>query len=66
MSDGISLGIVEVLGGTEKALKIRNDEGQMWVPKSVVHDDSEVYEGKAGESGELIVKDWWAEKHNLV
>lgn len=31
-----------------------------WVPKSVIHDDSEVYE-KGGE-GKLVVKTWWAQK----
>jgi hypothetical protein len=31
-----------------------------WVPKSVIHDDSEVY--KDGTEGTLVVKDWYAEK----
>lgn len=31
-----------------------------WVPKSVLHDNSEVY--AVGHSGSLVVKTWWAEK----
>lgn len=35
--------------------------GEEWVPRSVVHDDSEVW--KAGQpEGELVVNEWWAEK----
>jgi len=33
---------------------------ERWVPKSVVHDDSFVFE--TGQSGTLVVKRWWAEK----
>lgn len=37
-----------------------------WVPKSVVHDDSEVW-GKADDCnhGKLIVKRWFAREHDL-
>ncbi len=52
---------------TERAILVEvygNVTNQMWVPKSVIHDDSEVY--KAGTDGQLIVKLWWAEKEGLV
>jgi hypothetical protein len=39
-------------------------ESGEWVPKSCVHDDSEVYE-KGGE-GTFIVKRWFAEKKGWV
>jgi hypothetical protein len=45
---------------TEKAILVEApgfDEPQ-WIPQSVVHDDSEVYE-KDGE-GTLIIEDWFA------
>lgn len=47
---------------TPKALKLRrNDDGNtFFVPKSVVHEDSDVYE--QGTDGKLIVKSWFAEK----
>lgn len=31
-----------------------------YVPKSVIHDDSEVY--AKGHEGKLVVKNWWANK----
>lgn len=46
---------------TEKALLITIDDKDVWVPKSCVHDDSEVYE--VGHEGEVVVKRWWAEKN---
>jgi hypothetical protein len=46
---------------TDRALLIHPDEGgDFWVPKSVVHDDSEVYE--EGHEGVLVVQQWFAEK----
>ncbi len=36
------------------------DRANVWVPKSVVHDDSEV-QGE-GDEGLLIVADWYARK----
>ncbi len=46
-------------------LKIQPKEGpSFWIPKTVVHDDSEVY--KDGDSGTLVVKDWFAEKRGWV
>lgn len=37
---------------------------ERWVPKSVIHDDSEVW--KAGQSGKLVVLHWWADKNGLI
>lgn len=34
--------------------------GQGFLPKSVLHDDSEVF--AVGDEGKLIVKRWWAEQ----
>lgn len=60
-SEPCSLGEGKVLKGTEKALLFEPDgETSFWVPRSVVHDDSEVYEEE--HEGELLVKHWWAEK----
>ena len=69
-AEGVSLGEVEVIRETEKAILVRFDdddperEQQRWIPKSVVHDDSEVWSNDHGE-GELIVKEWWAEANGL-
>jgi len=53
---------VVCVGESTAALKLRvSGTGRtFWVPKSVVHDDSEVY--KDGSSGKLVVQEWFAEK----
>jgi hypothetical protein len=33
-----------------------------WIPKSCLHDDSEVY--KYGHVGKVVVRAWWAEEKN--
>lgn len=44
-----------------KALKMKCDElGFFWVPKSAIHDDSEVY--RVDDEGALVVHDWFAEE----
>jgi hypothetical protein len=51
---------------TPMALLVRCKElaSAIWVPKSVIHDDSEVW--KPFTNGNLIVSRWWAEKRGLV
>jgi len=57
-----SMGEVSVTAETAKALLCVPSKGeQYWIPKSVVHDDSEAW--KKGDSGNLVVKFWWAEKN---
>ena len=52
---------VKVLRETEKALLVLTDEGEeVWVPKSVVDEDSEVYQ--KDDEGTLIVQEWFAKK----
>lgn len=63
-----SLGEYECVHETERALKCVEvgspPEDAIWVPKSVVSDDSEVY--KKGNIGELVVAEWFAEKEGLA
>lgn len=63
--DAYSLGQGKVLRETDKAILFENtDDKQLWVPKSVIHDDSEVWaDADDKREGELIVKQWWAEKN---
>lgn len=49
---------------TEGALLCIIDSEKYWVPKSQIHDDSEVY--KLDTEGALIVVTWWAKKAGLV
>lgn len=68
MSDrGERLGDCQVIRETEKAiLVVLEDDGEreIWIPKTQIHDDSEVW--KEGQTGELIVKAWFAEKEGLA
>lgn len=49
---------------TDKALLAEFEDGSKhWIPKKVIHDDSDVY--KKGTDGNLIVEDWFAEKEGL-
>jgi hypothetical protein len=59
------LGKGECIAETPKAVLVRYDKEQkLWVPKSCLHDDSEVFE--KGGTGHIIVKFWWADKQGLT
>ena len=64
-SDAVYLPNVTAKRETAMALlcEIERDDLR-WVPKSCIHDDSEVF--KEGDEGELAVKSWWAEKEGLA
>ena len=57
---------VTVLQETPKALRIVIEGEEKWVPKSVIHDDSDVFDGDENGTGTLIVKSWWAKKEGLL
>lgn len=38
----------------------------LWVPKSVIHDDSEVFDAGENSHGKLVLKMWFAEKEGLI
>ncbi|MBI4022669.1 hypothetical protein HY375_00690 [Candidatus Berkelbacteria bacterium] len=59
----------DVLGlkSTPKALLVRtgsNPEDLIWVPKSIIDEDSDVHE--PGDTGTLRVPEWWAKKEGLA
>ena len=52
---------------TEKAIfvyGVTDSEDGIWVPKSLVDDDSEVY--KKGDEGTLVLPEWFAVKEGLI
>lgn len=55
---------VSVTMERDKSLCCRIDGDDVWVPKSLIHDNSEVY--KMGSEGELVVPEWWAIEKGLV
>lgn len=50
---------------TAKALLVRIGTKEKWVPKSVIHDDSEVFDLTAAAQSKLVVLGWWARKEGL-
>jgi hypothetical protein len=46
-------------------LVMLKDLTDKWIPKSVIHDDSECFSMKSG-AGKLVVARWWAEKEGLT
>lgn len=62
---GVSLGkTCRLVRKTAKAILVATtDHGEIWVPESCVHDDSEVHVGsKLNEHGELVVNTRFAEQ----
>jgi hypothetical protein len=55
-----------VVAVTEKVLLVETpDEGEVWVPKSVLAPDHEEcldVESEKHDTGELMVRTWWADK----
>jgi len=52
---------------SERALLVdvgAKDGRNHWIPKSLIHDDSEVW--KLGQSGELVVPEWFALQEGLI
>jgi hypothetical protein len=57
---------VEVLRETEKALLVRAETGdEVWIPKSLVDDDSECFSLKSSP-GTMLLPGWFARKERLV
>lgn len=63
---GCDVGEVRAKHETLKALLVRLNGRDVWVPKSVIHEDSEVFDNKDHKEGILIVKKWFADKEGLT
>jgi hypothetical protein len=50
---------------TPRALLIEIDGEEKWVPKSCVHDDSEVFDAKENAEGMLMLVGWWASENGF-
>jgi hypothetical protein len=50
---------VKMIARTEKAILVRYDNAQEWIPDSLIHADSEIYlESDIGDAGKLVIPDW--------
>lgn len=68
--EGADVQVEQVLQESAKAIQVvMLDTGDIkWIPKSVIHSDSEVYEKPTvgNGAGKLVVHMWFAEKAGLV
>ncbi len=64
MNPPVHLQDVTCIRETEKALLVEYEGEEFWVPQSVIHADSEVYQKDT--EGTLVVARWWAESRSLV
>lgn len=64
MSTGFRIEKTTATQATERALLVESDnlDAPCWVPKAVVHDDSEVFDAKDNAEGTLVVEKWFARK----
>ena len=62
--ESIELEDVTVEVETDLALLCNIDDKKHWIPKSVVHEDSEV--SSEGDTGTIALQRWFAEKEGLV
>lgn len=67
-TEGVNLGPARVVRATAKALLVyvESEDAQRWVPRSQVHDDSEVFDDSSNAEGDLVVTQWFAQKEGLA
>lgn len=55
-----------IVAETEDAICVLAPEfdEDTWIPSRQVHDDFPIY--RDGEEGDLLVKDWWAERQGWL
>lgn len=67
-TNGVNLGPCRVIAATDEAIKVQLDseDDTRWIPKSQVHDDSDVFDADQNSKGDLVVTQWFAEKKGLI
>ena len=63
-AESIKIDDVTVEAETDLAPLSSVEDKKIWIPKSVVHDDSDVQ--IEGDTGTIVVMRWFAEKEGLV
>lgn len=66
MSKGVRFEDCTAVRETEKALLIEIEGTEHWVPKAVIHADSEVFDADDNSEGDLVLEEWFAEKEGLA
>lgn len=64
------VGQAQCIRETEKAVQVElesyPEKSPLWIPKSVIHEDSDVYDAQKHATGELVLQTWWAEQEGLA
>ena len=61
--ENVSIEVEKVKVETDKAILVIVEDEEVWVPKSQIHEDSEVYSLKSGkDGGTLVVTQWFGQK----
>lgn len=64
MAEKVQIQNVTVSKETESALLVNIEGEEIWIPKSQIDDDSEVY--KKDTEGTLVITEWIAKQKGLV
>jgi hypothetical protein len=60
----LKIASTRALRATDAAVLVHiEDHGDVWIPQSQIHDDSEV--SKPGDEGDLIITQWIAEQKGI-
>ena len=67
MAESVSIDVDEVTCETDKAILVVVDGDEVWIPKSVIDDDSEVYSVKSGrDGGTMLVAERFARSKGWI
>ena len=66
MSDIVTLQDAEVIRESDRAVLVRVDGAEVWIPKSQIDDASEVWSLKNAGPGDLVIPLWLAEEKGLT
>lgn len=62
-ADATTLGQGVLVRKGDRAILVKIGGKELWIPFSVVHDDSDLHDrSDRGEQGTVVVASWWAEK----
>jgi hypothetical protein len=64
MSEGVPFNDVVCITETDLAILCEIEGGEFWIPVSQIDDESEVW--KKGDTGQLVVSEWFATEKGLI
>ncbi len=65
-SESFAVEEVTCVHETDKALLVKIDGQELWVPQSQIKDESEVFDGRDNSFGLLVVSTWFAKQKGWI